>query len=43
VVVEPITPRALASAPPRARIDRYTLRSFVAVSPPSAPESSEDH
>jgi hypothetical protein len=43
VVVEPIMPRALASAPPRARIDRYALRSFVAVSPASAPESSEDH
>jgi len=43
VVVEPIRPRAVTSAPPRARIDRYASRSVGAVSPPSAPESSEDH
>ena len=43
VVVEPIRPRAATSAPPRARIDRYAARSVVAVSPPSNPESSEDH
>jgi hypothetical protein len=43
VVLEPIRPRAATSAPPRARIERYASRSVVAVSPPSAPESSEDH
>ena len=42
-VLEPVAPRVLATAPPRARLDRYSPRSFVSLSPSSAPESSEDH
>lgn len=42
-VLEPIAPRMLVTAPSRPRLDRYSPRSFVAVSPPAAPESSDDH
>jgi len=39
-VLEPLAPRMVAAAPPRVRVVR---RSYTAVSPPSAPESSDDH
>jgi len=42
-VLEPTTPRVIAPAPPRARIDRYSARSSVAGSLLSTPEASEDH
>jgi hypothetical protein len=42
-VLEPIASRMLVTAPSRPRRDRYSPRSFVAVSPPAAPESSDDH
>jgi hypothetical protein len=42
-VLEPVARRMIAAATPRARLDRYALRAYVAVSPPPAPESSDDH
>jgi hypothetical protein len=42
-VLEPVARRMIAAAPPRARLDRYAPRAYVAVSPPPAPESSDDH
>jgi hypothetical protein len=40
-VLEPVARRVIAAAPPR--LDRYAPRAYVAVSPPPAPESSDDH
>jgi hypothetical protein len=42
-VFEPVARRVIATAPRRARVHRYSPRSYVAVSPASAPESSDDH
>ena len=42
-VLEPIASRILVTAPARPCLDRYSPRSFVAVSPPAGPESSDDH
>jgi hypothetical protein len=42
-VLEPSIPRMIATAPPRARLDRYSPRAYLAVSPSSAPEAPEDH
>ena len=42
-VLEPVARRVIAAAPPRARLDRYAPRAYIAVSPPPAPESSDDH
>jgi hypothetical protein len=42
-ILEPIARRVIASVPPRARLERDVSRSYVAVSPPPAPESSDDH
>jgi hypothetical protein len=42
-VLESITPRARATAPPPARVDRRAPRSYLALSPPPAPDSSDDH
>jgi hypothetical protein len=42
-VLEPVARRVTATAPPHARLDRYASRAYVAVSPPPAPESSDDH
>ena len=42
-VLEPVARRVITSAPPRGRLDRYAPRAYVAVSPPPAPESSDDH
>ncbi len=42
-VVEPVARRMTATAPLRARPHRHSPRSYVAVSPRSAPESSDDH
>jgi hypothetical protein len=42
-VFEPVARRVIAAAPPRARLDRYAPRAYVAVSPPPAPESSDSH
>lgn len=42
-VLEPLTPRVIATARPRARLARYSARSHIAVSPPSAQGSPADH
>ena len=42
-LLEPIASGMLVTAPSQPRPDRYLPRSFVAVSPPAAPESSDDH
>jgi len=42
-VLEPITARVIAAAPPTARVVRHSPRSRAALSPSSAPESSDDH
>jgi len=42
-VLAPVARRVIAAAPPRARLDRYAPRAYVAASPPSAPESPDDH
>ena len=42
-LLEPIASGMLVTAPSQPRPDRYSPRSFVAVSPPAAPESSDDH
>ena len=42
-VLEPIAPRMVAASPPRARVARQSPRSYISVSPSSAPESSDDH
>lgn len=42
-VLEPITPRARVTASPPGRVDRRSPRSYAALSPPPAPESSDDH
>jgi hypothetical protein len=42
-VLEPPVRRVIAAALPRARLDRYAPRAYVAAAPPSAPESSDDH
>ena len=42
-VLDPVVRRGITTAPPRARLDRYAPRAYVAVSPPPAPESSDDH
>ena len=42
-VIEPVARRVTATAPHRGRLLRYSPRSYVAVSPPPAPESSDDH
>lgn len=42
-VLESIAPRARVTAPPPARIDRRAPRSYLALAPPPAPESSDDH
>jgi hypothetical protein len=41
--LEPIARSMIASVPPRARLERDASRSYVRVSPPPAPESSDDH
>ncbi len=41
-VLEPTTPGLIATAPP-APVARYSPRAYTPVSPPSAPESSDDH
>ena len=43
VVLEPITPGATVTQPPRVRVVRHSPRSYAAVSPAAAPESSDDH
>ncbi len=42
-LLAPFTPRVIATARPRVRLDRYSARSHIAASPPSAQGSSEDH
>ena len=42
-VLEPIPRRVIATAPSRARVARHSPRSYTAVSPQAAPESSDDH
>ena len=42
-LLEPSASGMLVTAPSQPRPDRYSPRSFVAVSPPAAPESSDDH
>jgi hypothetical protein len=42
-VFEPVARRVTATAPRRARLHRHSPRAYVAVSPPPAPESSDDH
>jgi hypothetical protein len=39
----PTTPRATTAARPSARLGPYSPRSYIVASPPTAPESSEDH
>jgi hypothetical protein len=42
-VLEPPALRACPSAPPRERLQGYPPRSYVALAPLPAPESSDDH
>jgi hypothetical protein len=42
-VLEPSPRRVIATAPSPARVARQAPRSYTAVSPPAAPESSDDH
>jgi hypothetical protein len=42
-VLEPITPRVRVTAPLPARVERHSPHRYAALSPPPAPESSDDH